>query len=186
MQAAKHGPSVPEQEQDFNALSKERRSCECRASAGEPTPARTTLVQYLTLFIVVGSFLGLLVFDSRCPARRFLAVRAWKTRGLISFGLYLGLSGTLPLLCDGWLARYRVMDLTGLGAAAGTVIALLALELGTDLWHRALHRFDLLWRWFRQMHHSAERVDTAGAFFFSPLDIAGFTLAGTLHLRPAA
>jgi sterol desaturase/sphingolipid hydroxylase (fatty acid hydroxylase superfamily) len=32
------------------------------------------------------------------------------------------------------------------------------------------------------MHHSAERLDTYGAFYFSPLDMAGFTLIGSLSL----
>ena len=30
------------------------------------------------------------------------------------------------------------------------------------------------------MHHSAERMDTYGAFYFSPLDMAGFTLLGSI------
>jgi sterol desaturase/sphingolipid hydroxylase (fatty acid hydroxylase superfamily) len=32
------------------------------------------------------------------------------------------------------------------------------------------------------MHHSAERVDTYGAFFFSPMDMIGFTLLTSLTL----
>jgi sterol desaturase/sphingolipid hydroxylase (fatty acid hydroxylase superfamily) len=30
---------------------------------------------------------------------------------------------------------------------------------------------DFLWRWFHQMHHSAERFDTYGAFLFHPFDM---------------
>ena len=32
------------------------------------------------------------------------------------------------------------------------------------------------------LSHSVERVDTFGAFYFSPLDMAGFTLLGSLSL----
>lgn len=32
------------------------------------------------------------------------------------------------------------------------------------------------------MHHSAERLDSYGAFYFSPLDVAGLTLVGSLSL----
>jgi sterol desaturase/sphingolipid hydroxylase (fatty acid hydroxylase superfamily) len=32
------------------------------------------------------------------------------------------------------------------------------------------------------MHHSAERVDSYGAFYFSPLDTVGFTLLASLSL----
>jgi sterol desaturase/sphingolipid hydroxylase (fatty acid hydroxylase superfamily) len=30
------------------------------------------------------------------------------------------------------------------------------------------------------MHHSAERLDTYGAFYFSPFDMVGFTMMGTI------
>jgi sterol desaturase/sphingolipid hydroxylase (fatty acid hydroxylase superfamily) len=43
-----------------------------------------------------------------------------------------------------------------------------------------MHKNNLLWRVFHQMHHSAERLDTYGAFFFSPFDMIGFTLLGTV------
>jgi sterol desaturase/sphingolipid hydroxylase (fatty acid hydroxylase superfamily) len=32
------------------------------------------------------------------------------------------------------------------------------------------------------MHHSAERLDSFGAFYFSPLDIAGFTFLSSISL----
>ncbi len=38
----------------------------------------------------------------------------------------------------------------------------------------------VLWRAFHQMHHSAERVDTFGTFYFSPLDALGFSFLGSL------
>ena len=33
---------------------------------------------------------------------------------------------------------------------------------------------------FHQMHHSAERLDTYGAFYFSPLDMIGWTALSTV------
>jgi sterol desaturase/sphingolipid hydroxylase (fatty acid hydroxylase superfamily) len=42
-------------------------------------------------------------------------------------------------------------------------------------WHRGMHGSTLLWRGFHQMHHSAERLDTFSAFWFSPLDMIGWT-----------
>ena len=45
-----------------------------------------------------------------------------------------------------------------------------------------MHRSDVLWRTFHQMHHSAERLDTFGAFWFSPLDMIGWTALFSLCL----
>jgi sterol desaturase/sphingolipid hydroxylase (fatty acid hydroxylase superfamily) len=45
-----------------------------------------------------------------------------------------------------------------------------------------MHNVQPLWRWFHQMHHSAERIDIWGAFYFHPLDMIGWTLLGSLAL----
>ncbi|HTU62360.1 MAG TPA: sterol desaturase family protein, partial [Polyangiales bacterium] len=60
--------------------------------------------------------------------------------------------------------------------------ALVLYELLAYGYHRALHSSDLLFRSFHQMHHSAERLDVSGAFWFSPLDMLGFTCMSTLAL----
>ena len=58
----------------------------------------------------------------------------------------------------------------------------LLLELGVYAWHRTMHNTPFLWRWFHQMHHSAERVDIWGAFYFHPFDMLGWALVGSLVL----
>jgi sterol desaturase/sphingolipid hydroxylase (fatty acid hydroxylase superfamily) len=45
-----------------------------------------------------------------------------------------------------------------------------------------MHGSHWLWRSFHQMHHSAERLDSYGAFYFSPLDIVGFTFVSSIAL----
>jgi len=65
---------------------------------------------------------------------------------------------------------------------AGAAIGVLVFEFLVYVWHRAMHKHHWLWRAFHQMHHSAERVDSFGAFYFSPLDIAGFAMLSSLTL----
>lgn len=45
-----------------------------------------------------------------------------------------------------------------------------------------MHASDRLWRSFHQFQHSAERLDTYGAFWFSPMDMVGFTFVSSLAL----
>jgi sterol desaturase/sphingolipid hydroxylase (fatty acid hydroxylase superfamily) len=45
-----------------------------------------------------------------------------------------------------------------------------------------MHTAQPLWRWFHQMHHSAERMDIWGAFYFHPFDMLGWALLGSLAL----
>lgn len=136
----------------------------------------------LPFLIVVGAFGLLLILDVLAPARRFPRVSWWRLRGVVAFAAYLVIATRLPLYTDAWLGRYQLFDLTRLGTVDGAIVGLLVLELGVYLWHRALHGSDFLWRWLHQVHHSAERVDVAGAFYFSPLDAAGFTLVGSVAL----
>ncbi|MDZ7613820.1 MAG: sterol desaturase family protein [Flavobacteriaceae bacterium] len=69
-----------------------------------------------------------------------------------------------------------------LGNYGGAAVALLIYEFGVYVWHRSMHKNNILWRIFHQMHHSAERVDTYGAFFFSLMDMIGFTFLTSLAL----
>ncbi len=116
------------------------------------------------------------------PAWALPERRGWQTAGMVSFVALFYLSWYLALLWDGYLARYQLVELSGLGVAGGTLAGLLVFELGIYAWPRLLNQSDFLWRGFHPMHHSAERLDTFGAFYFNPLDMIGFTLLGSLCL----
>jgi sterol desaturase/sphingolipid hydroxylase (fatty acid hydroxylase superfamily) len=59
---------------------------------------------------------------------------------------------------------------------------LFAYEGAVYAWHRTMHGSDLLFRVFHQLHHSAERHDVWGAFWFSLLDMTGWILLSSLAL----
>lgn len=134
----------------------------------------------LALPIVVVTFLALATWEALRPARRYPQRRLWRVRGALAAVFYVALTSALPFLWDAWLAEHRLVDATSLPLPLGALAALLAIELVGYAWHRALHRFGLLWRWFHQMHHSAERIDIWSALLFSPLDTVGFTFASSL------
>ena len=145
-----------------------------------PTP-----LQILTdpaSIIVISIFLVLLIAEELFPGRPLPMIRFWKIKGILAFFIYFFLSSYLPLMWSDYLARYQVFDLSSLGDFGGALVALLIYELGVYFWHLSMHKSNFLWRIFHQMHHSAERVDTYGAFFFSPMDMIGFTFLTSLAL----
>ena len=79
-------------------------------------------------------------------------------------------------------------ELAGVGPSTAVstpvqfAVGLLVFEFVLYWWHRSLHEFTPLWRVFHQLHHSAERLDTFGAFWFSPMDMIGFTFIGSFSL----
>jgi sterol desaturase/sphingolipid hydroxylase (fatty acid hydroxylase superfamily) len=133
----------------------------------------------LGVFTLYGA---LMLWEAAAPARVLPRVNGWIPRALGSFVLYFYLATYLPLLWDGYLARYQLLDLSHLGTLAGAAAGLLVYECLLYCWHRAMHGSDFLFRVFHQMHHSAERMDSFGAFYFSPLDVVGLTLVSSLSL----
>jgi sterol desaturase/sphingolipid hydroxylase (fatty acid hydroxylase superfamily) len=145
-----------------------------------PTPLEI-LLDPISL-IVLAMYLALIIWEAVAPARKLPKVNNWKLRGLTSFAVFFYLSSYLPLIWDQYLATFQVFDLTFLGTAWGAVVSILIYELGVYVWHRAMHKNNVLWKVFHQMHHSAERMDSYGAFYFSPMDMIGFTFLGSLCL----
>lgn len=145
-----------------------------------PTPLEI-LLDPISLF-ALAMYALLIIWEAIFPATILPKVKNWKLRGLSFFAIYFFLSSYLPLLTDPFLAKYQLFDLTSLGDIGGGILAILLYEFGVYIWHRAMHKSNILWRIFHQMHHSAERVDTYGAFYFSPFDMIGFTFLGSICL----
>lgn len=132
--------------------------------------------------IVISIFLVLVIAEAVIPARKLPPIKYWRIVGVLSFLIYFFVSSYLPLIWNDYLAAYKVFDLAFLGDYWGGLTALLLYELGVYVWHRSMHKNHLLWRVFHQMHHSAERVDSYGAFFFSLMDMIGFTFLTSLAM----
>ena len=133
-------------------------------------------------YIAIGLFAGFALLELVLRGRDFPPVALWRLRGAGFLLLYLALSTYAPLFWDGWLGEHRLFAADTLPLWAQVVGGFFALELGIYAWHRTMHNTPFLWRWFHQMHHSAERVDVWGALYFHPFDTLGFTLVGSLAL----
>lgn len=133
----------------------------------------------LLVFVMYG---GLMIWEAFFPATKLPQIKFWKLRGLTAFLFFFFLSSYLPIIWDNYLVNYQIFDLTSLGTFGGAIVGILIYELGVYVWHRGMHKSDTLWKVFHQMHHSAERLDSYGAFYFSPMDMIGFTFLGSLCL----
>jgi sterol desaturase/sphingolipid hydroxylase (fatty acid hydroxylase superfamily) len=133
-------------------------------------------------YTCIAIFAALIAWERLAPARRLPRVPYWPLKGLAAFVCYFLLSSYLPLWWDATLARYRLLDISAWPLWTQALTGLLTYEFLVYGWHRAMHGNGVLWRVFHQMHHSAERLDTFGAFWFSPADMVGFTLIASLAL----
>lgn len=128
------------------------------------------------------AYLTLIALDFLKPARAFPRMRFWRLKGFAFFVVNVALFTALPFVWDAHLAQYRLFDATGLGLVGGAVLGVLTQQLISYTWHRTMHRSSFLFRWFHQMHHSAERMDIWSAMIFSPLDVVGFAFVGSLAM----
>jgi len=131
---------------------------------------------------VISIFLALMIAEALVPGRKLPTVKYWRLKGIVAFVIYFFISSYLPLIWSDYLFEYKIFDLTFLGDYWGGLVALLLYQFGVYVWHRSMHKSNFLWRVFHQMHHSAERVDTYGTFFFSPMDMIGFTVLTSLAM----
>ena len=145
-----------------------------------PTPLEI-LLDPVALYII-GTYAALMLWEAVWPAQKLPYVKYWKIRGIISFFVFFYLSSYLPLLWNEYLSAWQLIDLSGIGTFGGAASGVLLYEFGMYVWHRWMHRSDLLWKTFHQMHHSAERMDTYGTFYFSPMDMIGWTMLSSICL----
>lgn len=116
-------------------------------------------------------FFILLGIESRHAARPFEPVHRWRRTGLLFFAMVLAVGSLAPLLLPmAWFKAQALLDLSALGLW-GTPLGLLVSTFFGYWLHRAEHRFDWLWRASHQLHHSAPRVDLAGAYFAHPVEV---------------
>ena len=133
-------------------------------------------------YVALGLFAGFALLELAVRGRDFPPVTNWRIKGAAFMLLYFALATYAPLFWDGWLGEHRLFAADSLPLWAQIAGGFLALELGIYAWHRTMHNVPLLWRWFHQMHHSAERIDIWGALYFHPLDTMAFTFVGSLAL----
>lgn len=144
------------------------------------------------MMAALAGFVLALVQDALRPARRYAPVKGWRIKGILFTVLALVLNVTIPMAAAPHLQGAALFHGAALGTGGGFAVGLLVSELVAYWVHRACHEVGFLWRWVHQVHHSAERFDTYGAFFFHPNEMLvqiGLSLAVTgvlLGLDPEA
>ncbi|MEQ8581570.1 MAG: sterol desaturase family protein [Marinoscillum sp.] len=144
-----------------------------------PTPLQL-LLDPVSL-TVLAMFFALYAWEKLFPRNKNLPTVKYATaRGLFAFAVFFFLSSYLPIVTDGFLAQYQLIDLSGLPLHTQVLIGLFTYQFLLYGWHRSMHESNLLWKGFHQMHHSSERLDIPSTFYFSPLDMIGFTFLGSI------
>lgn len=130
---------------------------------------------------IFATYIALLIGERVAVARDFVPRPGWRWIGWGFLILLFVISGALPaLLPMAWIAERALLPGHRLGVVGGVVAGVLTFTFVNYWIHRALHRFDALWRAVHQLHHGAERVDMSGWAVVHPVEIALFAIQGVL------
>ncbi|MBO9519003.1 MAG: sterol desaturase family protein [Porphyrobacter sp.] len=132
--------------------------------------------------IAAAMFVTFIALDMIGRARSFPDVPYWRAKGIFFTLAYFAVATYSPLMWDAFLGQYQVLNGSAWPFVVQVAVGFLFYEFLIYAWHRTMHTYQPIWRWFHQMHHSAERVDIWGAFFFHPFDMIGWALLGSFAL----
>lgn len=138
------------------------------------------IIEMTTLLLIP----GFIVLDLFYRARRFKTTKWWRLRAAVVTVLTFLLATEVAMFWAKVFGENTLFDLSGLGVIAGALVGILVYEFVHYWYHRAVHRYDFLWRNIHQMHHSAESLDAFGAYYLHPLDTVMFTTWSSLVLFP--
>jgi sterol desaturase/sphingolipid hydroxylase (fatty acid hydroxylase superfamily) len=125
-----------------------------------------------------------LVLDLVYRAQSYASTRFWRLRALLVSAAVFAFSMGITIFWGTALEGISLFDASGLGIWAGAGVGVLVYEFLHYAYHRSAHKFDWLWRWGHQVHHSAESLDAFGANYLSPLDTLMFTSISSLVFFP--
>ena len=125
----------------------------------------------IVTLMIPATYFVLLALERLGAGRAWPEIRFWRTKGVAFFVMLMTINAILPSLLPETVTRHHLFDGARLGVAGGALVGYLAISLANALLHRAYHRYDPLWRWVHQLHHSPQRLDISGGVYFTPLEV---------------
>jgi sterol desaturase/sphingolipid hydroxylase (fatty acid hydroxylase superfamily) len=132
--------------------------------------SRPPFMETILGILIPLTFVAMLVLERVFPGREQPEVRGWLLKGIIFFVLVGIMASVIPAFAALLIGTHTLLNLRPLGTVVGGILGFALADIASYGIHRLLHNVPQLWRWTHQMHHSAERVDVAGASYGHPVD----------------
>ncbi|PCE22444.1 desaturase [Paraburkholderia acidicola] len=108
-------------------------------------------------------------------------VRTWGVRVLLLNGVQLGVVVAAGLTWQQWFSARSLFHLSAhLPPVAAGLLAYFIATFVFYWWHRWRHEYDLLWRVFHQIHHSAQRLEVITSFYKHPGEMVVNSVIGSV------
>jgi len=137
-------------------------------------------MELITLIIIITVFLCVFTLEVIAPASKNHCDRRWM---ILASGISLFQS--ITTVGAGLIFVETLSTISILSFADSTILVqgTLGFALTSFVaywWHRAMHKYDLLWRIFHQLHHSPRRIEALTSFYMHPFDGIAATFLNAL------
>ncbi|MFZ6844679.1 sterol desaturase family protein [Undibacterium sp. RuTC16W] len=125
----------------------------------------------LAVYVLIGvAFVALFVREVMAPASKAQCDNRW----LIMAGA-INLTQMSAAIGAGyffrtWLSGHSLINISAMHPSLSGLLTFFVASFIAYWWHRAMHKSDLLWRIFHQLHHSPSRIESLTAFYAHPFD----------------
>jgi sterol desaturase/sphingolipid hydroxylase (fatty acid hydroxylase superfamily) len=121
--------------------------------------------------LVLGAAFVMIVIEHAFPGRSWPRVRGWWVRAFLLNGFQAACVLLGYVTWDRWMNGRHLMNADRLGTFLGALLGYFVMTFVYYWWHRWRHESDFLWRWFHQVHHSAQRIEIITSFYKHPFEI---------------
>lgn len=127
-------------------------------------------MELITLIIIVVVFLCVFTLEVIAPASKNDCDKRW-----LVFASGISLFQSITTIGAGVIffevfSRISLYQLNDLNIIFQGAFGFMLTSFVAYWWHRAMHKFDLLWRVFHQLHHSPRRIEALTSFYLHPFD----------------
>ncbi len=137
-------------------------------------------MELLTLVIIITVFICVFTLEVIAPASKNHCDRRWM---ILASGISLFQSITTVgagLVFVETFSEISIFSLKSENVFVQGILGFLLTSFIAYWWHRAMHKFDLLWRIFHQLHHSPRRIEALTSFYLHPFDGIAATFLNAL------
>ncbi|MFC3151304.1 sterol desaturase family protein [Litoribrevibacter euphylliae] len=137
-------------------------------------------MELLTLVIVLTVFLCVFTLEVIAPASKNHCDRRWM---ILASAISLFQSAITIGAGLVFVETFKNISMFGFSDLNVVIQGCLGFVLTSFVaywWHRAMHKYDLLWRLFHQLHHSPRRIEALTSFYLHPFDGIAATFLNAL------
>jgi sterol desaturase/sphingolipid hydroxylase (fatty acid hydroxylase superfamily) len=137
-------------------------------------------MELLTLIIIITVFLCVFTLEVIAPASKNHCDKRWM---ILASGI--SLFQTITTIGAGLMfveifSDISIFSFSSSNALTQGVLGFVLTSFIAYWWHRAMHKFDFLWRLFHQLHHSPRRIEALTSFYMHPFDGIAATLLNAI------